>query len=147
MPAKTPRDTVAADFATIAETPRRDLAKHWQAEFNVSPPKGLSRRLLAYALTYRIQEKAYGGLRAKEVRMLERLASPELDKKERQPAQPQRKIAGPGTRLVREWHGETHFVDVLDDGCIYKGATYRSLSEIARLITGTRWSGPRFFGL
>lgn len=147
MPRKTPPDAVMADLTTIAEASRHDLAERWQAEFNVSPPKGLSRRLLAHALAYGIQEKANGGLQPKEVRMLERLSSPELDKNAPQPTQPKRKSAGSGTRLVREWHGETHFVDVLDDGCIYKGATYRSLSEVARLITSTRWSGPRFFGL
>jgi hypothetical protein len=53
----------------------------------------------------------------------------------------------PGTRLIREWHGQTHLVDVLEKGMLYQGRTYRSLSEVARVITGARWSGPRFFGL
>jgi hypothetical protein len=70
-----------------------------------------------------------------------------------QPGSPQRTARaaklGPakGTRLIRVWHGETHVVDLLNDGVLYKGKTYRSLSAVARVITGARWSGPRFFGL
>ena len=94
---------------------------------------------------YRLQEKAYGGLSAATRKRLRALAAeieadPDADFLE----VPRIK---PGARLIREWQGETHKVTVTEDGFVYAGQRYKSLSEIARLITGTRWSGPLFFGL
>ena len=93
---------------------------------------------------YRIQEEAYGGLDRETRRRLREIAAA-ADRGERRPigAAPLR----PGTALTREWQGRTHAVNVLAQGFEYQGKPYRSLSEIARVITGTRWSGPKFFGL
>ena len=122
-----------------------ELRQSWRDVFDRPPPKHLSRGLLQHALAYHLQEQREGGLSKAALKLL---------------AQPVASIDGapqtqgslitaprPGTRLVREWHGETHVVTVLDRGFEYNGAPYRSLSQIARTITGTRWSGPLFFGL
>ncbi len=108
------------------------------------PPKGLSRRLLEYAAAYQVQSRAYGGLRPSVRRKLgQRLGGG----KEHAVVQENATALTPGTRLMREWHGRTYRVDVLDDGFLCDGKHYRSLSQIACAITGARWSGPRFFGL
>jgi hypothetical protein len=105
----------------------------------------MSRELLLRAVAYRIQEKAFGGLSAATKRKLAAISpagakAPRRVRKERH--------AKPGTRFLREWKGRTHEVVALEDGRFaYKGTVYRSLSVIAREITGTRWSGPTFFGL
>jgi hypothetical protein len=85
-----------------------------------------------------MQEQALGGLSARTRRLL---CGPEPS-----PVR-HRRVLRPGTVLVREWHGVGHQVRVLEEGVLYRGERYRSLSEVARLITDTRWSGPRFFGL
>ena len=92
------------------------------------------------AIAYEIQVKAFGGLPVRTKRALK--AAVKADGK---PAPPP--LPGRGTRLVREWHGRLHEVEVLDDSYLYRGEGYRSLSAIARAITGTKWSGPRFFAL
>jgi hypothetical protein len=92
------------------------------------------------AIAYEIQAKAFGGLPVRTKRALK--AAVKADGK---PAPPP--LPGRGTRLVREWHGRLHEVEVLDDSYLYRGERHRSLSAIARAITGTRWSGPRFFAL
>jgi Protein of unknown function (DUF2924) len=96
-------------------------------------------------LAYRIQEQAYGGLNPFTHKRLQKLAA-ELEHKQkaRLPLSPQLKT---GTQLLRQWQGEMHEVLVVDGGFEYRGKQYESLSEIARQITGTRWSGPLFFGL
>ena len=97
------------------------------------------------ALAYRIQEIAFGGLSKATLRRLASLAAEfESDGRIATPAQPRIK---PGARLVREWHGRTHAVVVTEDGFEFEGKLYRSLTSIAREITGAGWSGPRFFGL
>jgi hypothetical protein len=90
-----------------------------------------------------MQVREHGGLSAAAVRRLQIIAS---GRKESEAAR-RAAAAGPGTRFVRDWNGATHIVDVVDDGYLWKGVRYRSLSVIARTITGARWSGPRFFGL
>jgi hypothetical protein len=96
-------------------------------------------------LAYRIQERAYGGLSPVTRKRLHQLAR-------RLEADPNAKLCGevrikPGTRLIRDWRGQPHCVTVLENGYEYAGKRYPTLSQIARLITGTRWSGPLFFGL
>jgi hypothetical protein len=96
-------------------------------------------------LAYRIQEQAYGSLSAtseRQLRQLEAAVAGNLNLKTSSAPKIQ-----PGTRLVREWQNQVHLVNVEAKGYEYRGARYHSLSEIARLITGTRWSGPLFFGL
>ena len=125
------------------ETPA--LRGLWQETFGKPAPKQIGRDLLLRALAYRVQEQAEGGLGKATLKRLGGLANPEGGhaRSQKLPA-PRPK---PGTRLVREWRGELHQVTVHNDGFDYRGAPYASLSQIAREITGTRWSGPVFFGL
>ena len=96
------------------------------------------------AIAYRLQERAFGGLKPSTLRILDRVAEgPGSVERRRAPA----RKAGAGTVLIREWGGVAHRVTVLDREVVYRGHRYRSLSEVARVITGTRWSGPMFFGL
>lgn len=124
---------------------KEQLLAFWKQVFETSPPPGLRRDLLIKFLAYRLQEQAFGGLSAETRRRLDDFAR-KLE------ANPNANLTGtlrikPGTRLVRDWQGKSHHVTVLDSGYEYAGKRYPSLSRIARLITGTRWSGPLFFGL
>ena len=121
------------------------LRAAWADEFGRPAPARLSRDLLVRAIAYRIQERRGGGLRPATLRRLNRLAEDLQNGRETESAPPS--PLQPGVRLMREWNGETHVVDVLADGFAWRGASYASLSAIARAITGVRWSGPRFFGL
>jgi hypothetical protein len=120
------------------------LKQRWRALYRTAPPARISSSLLLQALAYRLQERALGGLKSSTRRLLERVAE---DRGGRQPAPTFTTKARPGTVLIREWHGVSHRVTVLEDGVLLSGTRYRSLSAAARKITGTRWSGPRFFGL
>jgi Protein of unknown function (DUF2924) len=100
----------------------------------------LSRALMEKAIAYEVQVKAFGALPARTRRALREAAK--ADGRSGISNLPSR-----GTRLVREWNGALHEVEVLEDGYLWRGARHRSLSAIARAITGTKWSGPRFFGL
>jgi Protein of unknown function (DUF2924) len=121
-----------------------ELRKEWRRLYRGQPPR-LSRDLLVRAIAYRIQELRYGGLskatRRKFASLIEARDSGAAIAKEGT----QRIRAG--ARLIREWNGRTHTVMVEEDGFSYAGQNYRSLSAVARDITGARWSGPRFFGL
>ena len=116
----------------------------WGKVFGRPPPKRTSRDLLLRALAYHVQAQMAGGLRPATRRRLERAAE-ELAAG-RAPSRPPTVIK-PGTRLLREWRGVIHEVIVLEKGVRYRGETWTSLSAVARQITGTRWSGPLFFGL
>jgi Protein of unknown function (DUF2924). len=108
--------------------------------------EGMSRRLLELAAAYEAQARIHGGLKPAVRRRLLQAAQPAG----LPDAKPRRLAPGtllPGSRLVREWHGRSHTVEVTEDGFLYEGHRYRSLSSIARRITGVRWSGRRFFGL
>jgi hypothetical protein len=126
--------------AALADLDRTALLECWQAAYGPKVPPRLSRALLEKAIAYEIQVKAFGGLPARTRRALK--AAVKADGKVASPP-----IPGRGTRLIREWHGRLHEVEVLDDGYLYRGERHRSLSAIARAITGTKWSGPRFFAL
>ena len=118
------------------------LREAWEIAHGAAPPSVgsvLLRRLLAQHL----QEKHHGGLSARMIRELERATAGELDK----PASPPRPALTPGTRLIRDWNGLTIAIEVIEGGYSWEGKTWRSLSQIAREVTGTHWSGPRFFGL
>ena len=121
-----------------------ELRALWRAKFQSDPPKAFGPDLLRRSIAYRIQEDAYGGLDPATTRLLKQLMA-QYAKTPGKIVMPRR--IKPGAILVREWKGESHRVTVLEDGFAYQGKTYESLSEIARLITGTRWNGPRFFGL
>lgn len=120
--------------------PRHHLVRLWQGLFQTRPPNGASQPLLAALIAYEVQAQRHGGLKAREQQKLGRIASGEPEKI----ATPRLK---PGARLVREWNGVSHVVDVREEGVFYRDQQYRSLSAVARAITGAHWSGPRFFGL
>jgi hypothetical protein len=121
-----------------------ELRKEWRVLYRSQPPR-LSRDLLIRAIAYRIQELRYGGLSKAASRKLAALVQAGFSDGEPPPVSPTRIQAG--ARLVREWNGRTHTVTVEEEGFTYAGQNYRSLSAIARDVTGARWSGPRFFGL
>jgi hypothetical protein len=139
-------DAVLAKLAALKSTPTPKLKEQWRELFDTEPPP-YNRRFLEHRLAYRIQELAYGGLKPETIERLEALAE-NLDggdqNRRRQPAK-DRPIAG--TRLIREWQGVEHCVTVRDDDFEFQGRPYKSLSAVARAITGTRWNGLIFFGL
>ena len=139
-------DTVLARVAALKTTRTTDLKQHWRQLFGTEPPP-YNRRFLESRLAYRIQELAYGGLKPETIERLEAIAE-DLDggdpTRRRQRAK-DRPIAG--TRLIREWQGVEHCVTVRDNDFDYQGRPYKSLSAVARAITGTRWNGLVFFGL
>ena len=136
-------DSIAAQVAVLPKTPTPELKQMWRELFDREPP-GFSRNYLISRLAYRIQELAYGGLKPATRAKLDALADA-LDPKAVRQRVVDRPVAG--VRLVREWRGAEHTITVLDDGFEWEGRRYRSLSQIARSITGTRWNGPAFFGL
>ncbi len=121
------------------------LRRDWRRLYRSHPPLHIRRELLVLAIAWKLQEKVHGGLTAAQKRRLVGLAE-ELKKGGDLSAGPAIRLK-PGLRLVREWRGETHDVLVLEDGFEWNGERRPSLSAIAREITGTHWSGPRFFGL
>jgi hypothetical protein len=135
----------------IAALPKLNLAQlqaKWRRDLKQAPPHHVRKQLLVPLLAYKLQEQAYGGLKPDVKRRLRELAatfSRETKKGGRQFTVTTR--IKPGTRLIRQWEGKTHQVMVIESGFEYNGEQYKSLSVIARLITGTRWSGPMFFGL
>jgi len=137
--------TIAEKIAELQGLDTLTLRARWHEACGRPAPKHMSRDLLLRVLAYHIQEQAEGGLSKNALRRLAKLA--DSINKGVQAATPTALRLKPGTRLVREWHGEIHHVIVLDEGLDYLGARYASLSQIARAITGTRWSGPLFFGL
>jgi Protein of unknown function (DUF2924) len=130
----------------LERLPRAELRILWEQEFAEKAPASLGRDILALAIAYARQERRYGGLAKPVARELERLLARVLrDGDTTQPtAMP---LPRAGTILVREWRGVTHHVTITEDGFLWNGRTYQSLSAIARAITGTKWNGPRFFGM
>ena len=110
-----------------------------------APSREIGRSFLTRAIAYRLPERAFGGLKPSTRRLLIRFG--EETASGSSPKKPQIRKAQSGTVLIREWQGHAHRVTMLDDGVSFNGKRYRSLSEVAREITGSRWSGPRFFGL
>ena len=136
---------VADRLTALAAMGRAELRAEWRRLFRTQPQPRVGRDLMVLALAWRIQEQAFGGLTSAEKRRLQRIAD-ELKDHPRSTAAPAIRLK-PGVNLIREWHGKAHHVLVRDDGFEWNGQCWRSLSAIAREITGTRWSGPRFFGL
>ncbi len=129
----------------LTALPRAELVERWVALYRNPPPKGLGQRLLVPAVGYEMQAKRYGGPKPAVGRRLQKLCDAPTNHEHRNPGTPSR--LQPGTRLVREWNGHTYVVEVVDKGFIWNGDRHRSLSAIARAITGAHWSGPRFFGV
>jgi hypothetical protein len=131
-----------ADLETASRTV---LADRWRTLYRVEPPKGVGRRFLIGAIAHALQMKDAGQSTGSARRRLERLVEARSSAATTRIAVSRR--LRPGARLIREWNGSTHTVEVVEDGYVWNGDRHRSLSAIARAITGTRWSGPRFFGL
>ena len=128
-------------LARLANLDYAVLKQQWGELYGRAPPSGLRRQFLTFGIAYRLQEKARGGLKPATRRYLEQIHSSARDA-----VHPAVRVRA-GTRLIREWHGVTHEVVVLDKEVMFEGKRYRSLSEVAGVITGAKWSGPVFFGL
>jgi DUF2924 family protein len=140
------RGKVLAEIEGLKTLDRERLNQRWRELFAAERPPRVCGELLIKALAYRLQEKALGGLKPATRRLLESWGRKHSVPGSATPPLKTRLKAG--TVLVREWHGTAHRVTVVeDDGYRFDGKRYRSLSEVARTITGSRWSGPLFFGL
>jgi hypothetical protein len=153
-PADADRERMAQELQRLRELDTYDLQVRWRRTFGRSASRHLPKHLLLRILAYKLQAGAFGDLDRSTVRMLEQIArdatkassSGDRLSKVVPPVEETRGIK-PGTLLVREHDGVLHRVTVQARGYEWKGQTFRSLSEVARAITGTRWNGPRFFGL
>jgi hypothetical protein len=123
------------------------LRARWRSLTGRAAPTHVPKALLLYVLAYRVQAAAFGDLDKATTRLLDRLADDALSGRRVDVPVPDRVGLRPGTLLVREWEGTSHRVMVMAEGFAWNGTTYASLSQVARAITGTRWNGPRFFGL
>jgi len=139
------RQKLCAEIALLETLDVDQLRVRWKILYETEAPTRFSRDLLMRAVAYRMQERVLGGLKPATRRLLERLCQ---DARARRPLRVAhlRKLS-PGALLIREWGGAKHQVTVLERGVMFRGKLYRSLSEVARVITGNRWSGPLFFGL
>ena len=137
-------DSVEKRLAALPTLRKAALCELWKQFFHSDPSSQLRRDLMIPILAYRIQEQAFGALGA---RTRERLRQLSLAFEKGTDSVTGAPRIRPGTRLVRQWGDQVHLVNVQVNGYEYQGTRYRSLSEIARRITGTRWSGPLFFGI
>jgi DUF2924 family protein len=137
---------ITNQIAQLRSLSRQELLDLWQKLYRKAAPQGIRRELMVPFLAYKIQENAYGGLKPATRCKLRRIAR-ELEKSATLPKLRIQPKIKPGTCLLRHWRGEGHEVRVTNSGYEYRGASFSSLSPIARQITGTRWSGPAFFGL
>lgn len=147
------------EVAVLGDLSREQLAERWTKVYGHAPPKGARRDFLLRAVAWHLQANRLGGL-SPDARRLLRAATTQVKEKAAEtrsgmgvaeldtPASPAtRKQLSPGARLVRDWNGRSHVVDVLEDGFAFEGRLHKSLTAIARQITGAHWSGPRFFGV
>ena len=139
------KEKLASDLGGLVTLSDADLKARWRNLYGNEPPRCIHRSLLIPAIAHRMQERALGGLKSSIRRHLMRVASGAAYAWQSQNYP--RLSLRPGTVLVRDWGGVTHQVKVLQGGVLLRGKRYKSLSEVARIITGARWSGPRFFGL
>ena len=139
------RQKLSTEITLLESLDVAQLKTRWKILYETEAPTRFSRELLMHAVAYRMQERVLGGLKPATRRLFERVSQ---DGRARWPIRvaPVRKLA-PGALLIREWGGAKHQVTVLEKGVMFRGKLYRSLSEVARVITGNRWSGPLFFGL
>jgi hypothetical protein len=132
----------------LEQLSRAELRALWTKELAEKPPQSLGRDVLALGIAYARQERLYGGLSRPVAKELDRLLVRALaDSNTDTPRVSANPLPRAGTILVREWQGTTHHVTVTDEGFLWNGKPHRSLSSIAGAITGTKWNGPRFFGL
>ena len=139
------RDAII-DLENLEQFSRTKLRALWTEELAEKPPAALGRDILMLDIAYARQERRYGGLSKPVAKELDRLARTLVDCNGTSELST-KPLPRAGTILVREWQGTTHHITVTDDGFLWNGKSYRSLSSIARAITGTTWNGPRFFGM
>lgn len=134
----------AEEIARLGDLTRDELIERWIKAHTHPPPKGISRQLLELSAAYALQARVFGGLKpaARKALAVALYPNPRPSKLRGQAAP-----VAPGSQLVRVWNGRAHRVEVVDNGFIWNGEHFRSLTAIAYRITGARWSGPRFFGL
>ena len=146
-PALPDHNKLEAEIARLRDLGVKELRGRWQSILGRQPPPHLPRHLLFRILAYRLQANRFGDLDGESKHLLDRSESPE--KAGQKAVRLVRRIADvrPGTVLGREWNGRMQRVSVLANGFAWNGKTYPSLSQVAFAITGTRWNGPRFFGL
>ena len=142
---RTPDPKLQAELEVIANEPIADLRKRYVGVFRTAPPKAFGPDLLRRSIAYRLKEQTYGGLSKEKKRLLEKLIQAYLKNPTGRIELPRR--IKPGSVLVRTWNKQVYRVIVQEKGFAYDGKTFSSLSEIAFQITGTKWNGPRFFGL
>jgi len=144
-PSRSGTRNLTEELAELRGLDATALKQRWRALYRSEAPVHIGHALLLHAVAYRLQETVLGGLKRSTRRLLERIAEDNV--RRRSPSETPTMSVAPGTVLIREWHGLSHRVTVLKDGVQLRGTRYRSLSAVARKITGSRWSGPRFFGL
>jgi hypothetical protein len=144
-PAQATDPAVEDELGRLPTMPIAQLRVRYREVFRTDPPKAFGPDLLRRSIAHRIQEKAYGGLSASTRRLLDQLVRAAIAKPNGRLQLPRR--IKPGSELVRTWKGKSYRVMVVANGFAYNGKVFASLSEIATEITGTRWNGPRFFGL
>jgi hypothetical protein len=137
--------SIADRLFSLPNAQKTALAEIWRHLFKTDPPDGLRKELMVQFLAYRMQEEEFGGLTNRSHSQLRELAKA-LNSNSNKSVSNGNSVK-PGTRLIRQWKDQVHVVNVEEGRYEYRGSRYQSLSEIARLITGTRWSGPLFFGL
>jgi hypothetical protein len=135
------------EIARLRDLDLHGLRARWRTATGRRIPAHIPKGLLVRMLAYRLQAEAYGDLDPGTIRFLDRVVSDRTLKAGKTLPQPDADLVRPGAVLTREWEGRQHRVMALADGFAWNGGAYRSLSEVARAITGTRWNGPRFFGL
>ncbi|MEM7270182.1 MAG: DUF2924 domain-containing protein [Pseudomonadota bacterium] len=128
---------VEREVVALGDLSRKALVERWAEAYGAPPAADVSPALMRKALAWEVQAQAFGGHSAKTLRTLKAVVNGKTAPK----------TAVAGTRIVREWNGATYEVEVLESGYRWRGETWTSLSAIAQEITGTKWSGPRFFGL
>jgi hypothetical protein len=151
-------EEVEREIAALDGLDRPALQQRWRDLYKTEPPYKIRSGFLRRAIAYRLQEMVYGGLKPQTLRILRRIAAEYRTRRGTAagtntgdgppPRAPSRvQTLSPGTRLMREWNGSMESVEVVDDGFIWRDRSYRTLSAVAVAITGTKWSGPKFFGL
>jgi hypothetical protein len=138
-------DELSRELAALSDLTIEELKERWRSSYGSAPPGRCSKKLLLSAIAYRMQERASGGLKQSVLRQLEH-ASDDAGAQRVPHTRPITR-ASRDTVLIRDWRGQSHQVTVLERGVLYRKEHYRSLSQVARVITGTSWSGPLFFGL